>query len=515
MTNRLENDLLERVVGLVKARGLEAYLVGGTVRDWLMGRPVKDLDFAVHGDALALARHVADELGAAYVPLDPERNTARVVIREPQETGSWVPSRHIDMAGIRGADIEADLWGRDFTVNAIAVDINHLTEEPLPILDPTGGQQDLERRRVRAVSETVFEDDPVRLLRAVRLAAQIEGYIEPRTQGLMRKSAALLSMTSPERIRDEFVKILLLPDASTRVRLLDAFGVLKQFLPEVAALHGLSQPLPHVYDAYEHSLATLAELDLVLRSLLGGAPSPAVVLGPVATYASELRQHLVPPLVGERTRAVLLKLVALLHDIGKPATRSVEPTGRVRFLRHEFVGAMMAAEVMRRLRFAGREVRLVEGVVRHHMRPLLLGDARQVTRRTVYRFFRDAGPAGRAALVFSLADYRGTRGAAVRADAWARRLNVVRVFLERYFTQHAQVVAPPKLIDGNDLMRAFSLQAGRQIGLLLEAVREAQAAGLVATRDGALTLAEGLLQDPKALEALAAGLETEDEILTG
>lgn len=523
MNNLLEDNLLERVVALLKARDVEAYLVGGTVRDWLMGRPIHDLDFAVRGDAMALGRRAADALNGAYVPLDLERNTSRVVVKVPPAAGPDQPvSRHVDFAGLRGDDIEGDLWARDFTVNAMAIDILDVEQARPPVLDPTGGQEDLSRRRVRAVSETIFEDDPVRLLRAVRFAAQLQGYIEPDTQALMRQHAALLPTTSPERIRDELVKILLLPASVPQVRLLEAFGILEIILPEVVALQGVTQSPPHVYDVYDHTLMTLAAVERVLGALLRSSatalpeqvppdapPAAADFLGPVATYAPELREHVTPALVGDRPRLVLLKLVALLHDVGKPAARSVDPDGRVRFLRHEHVGSKMAARVMRRLRFGGREVRLVAGIVRHHIRPLLLGDASQVTRRAVYRFFRDAGSAGLDTLLFSLADYRATCGPTIRPEGWARRLDVAQLFLKRYFLQHSQVVTPPKLIDGNDLMRVLDLEPGRQIGLLLEAVREAQAAGLVATREEALTLAEGLLQDAEALEALAAGAEEE------
>jgi len=503
VNNPFKNNLLERVVALLRTQDVEAYLVGGTVRDWRMGRPVQDLDFAVRGDAMALGRQVADAVGGAYVPLDPERNTSRVVVKVPPDPeAAHAVTRYVDFAGLRGGDIEADLRARDFTVNAMAVDVRHLTQARPPILDPTGGQDDLSRRRVRAVHENVFKDDPVRLLRAVRLTAQLQGYIEPQTQALMRQHAGLLPSTSPERIRDELVKILLLPASAPSVRLLDDFGMLKIILPEVTMLRGVTQSPPHVYDVYDHTLMTLAAMEQIVEALMAeGMPSDRL-LGPIARYAPELRAHLLPPLVGDRPRTVLLKLAALLHDVGKPATRSVDADGRVRFLGHEHEGARIVGEVMRRLHFGVKEVQLVEGIVRHHMRPLLLGNTSQVTRRAAYRFFRDAGPAGLDVLLFSLADYRATRGVNLRPEGWARRLDVVHLFLDRYFLQHSQVVTPPKLVDGNDLMQGLNLAPGRQIGLLLEAVREAQAAGLVATRQEALALAEGLLQDPKALEAL-------------
>jgi putative nucleotidyltransferase with HDIG domain len=494
--------LLTHLVSLLTAQNVEAYLVGGSVRDILLGWPLHDYDFAVRGDALVLTRHIADELGGAYVPLDVARNVGRVVLRLGQ-ANALLPSSllNIDLAGLRGPDIQADLLDRDFTVNAMAIDVQRLGEDPPPVIDPSGGLADLEARVVRAVSEASLRSDPCRLVRAIRVAAQIGGQIESQTRAWLRHNAALLSQTSPERVRDELVRILSLPESADQLQLLDEFGLLEQVFPEVGPMRGVIQSSPHVYDVFDHTLLTVAEAESIADAVFA---EDSGFLGPVADYAGPLAQHLQDTPIADRPRWALLELSALFHDIGKPATYSVEPDGRVRFIGHQEVGVLLANQALRRLKFGTREIQIVEAAVRHHMRPLLLGSAPQVSRRAVYRFFRDTGASGLDILLLSLADFRATRGPTLTAEAWQRRLEVVKLFLDRYFQQRAEVVAPPKLIDGHDLTDVFALEPGPQYAVLLEAVREAQAEGLVANRAEALNLVEGLLSDPAALEAVAA-----------
>ncbi len=472
-------------------RDTAAYMVGGAVRDRLLGRAIHDYDVAVPADALRLGRGLADALGGAYVTLDDEQPTARVLLAEDQ----------VDVAQWRGDSLESDLALRDFTVNAMAVPLDAWADaEPL-ILDPTGGRADLVARLIRATSENSFRHDPARLLRAPRFAAQLDGRIEPQTETWLRRDVPLLPNVSPERIRDELLRCLMLPGASGIVRHLDDLGLLPHVLPEVSELKGVTQRPPHTLDVYGHSLAALTQIEAILGALdLGGVTGESKVAEALAPYREPLRAHLLEEPVVGRPRWSLLKLVALLHDIGKPATRS-ERNGVVHFYRHEEVGEAMIGRVARRLRLSSRETAWLQRVVRHHLRPLFLSDQAAPSHRALYRFFRDLGDAAPDVLLLSIADNRAKGAYAEVPNAPRGDEPVLRFAADAmqllYAEETPPVVAPPPLITGRDLIEGLHLPPGKQIGDLLEKVREAAAAGEVTTRDEALRLAQRLARQQR------------------
>jgi len=488
-----KNSIVEQVCTFLQERSIEAYLVGGCVRDWLLGRSSHDIDFAVAGDAIELARQVADRMGGAFVLLDEERGTGRVVTRG--EDGQRL---FIDFARLQGDDILADLSKRDFTVNAIAIAVANV--EPFPhLIDPFGGRRDLQLGLVRAVSELAFRDDPLRTLRAVRLAAEIGANIERETEELLRRAVHLITNVSAERVRDELSKILTLPGAARNLRYLDELGLLTTIIPELEALRGVEQSEPHYLDVFEHSLETVRWLEEVVEALEGEVTdselSPISLLSP---FAPQLGAHLLQPISGDRLRLAVLKLVALLHDVAKPATKSVDDEGVIHFYGHEGEGARVVGAILRRLRFGGSEVGLAKTIVANHMRPCLLAEEEVITRRAVYRFFRDTGEAGVDTLLLYLADHLATWGPTLRMARWRRRVEFVASMLADYYERHRKVISPPKLISGHDLMDEFGLEEGPRIGKLLEAVREAQAEGEVRTKEEALALVRELLTQMQA-----------------
>ena len=478
-------DIVRRMAA---ERGLRVWLVGGAVRDALLERPVHDWDFAIDRDALRLARAVADALGGAYFPLDTERGAARVVLA----VGNASPL-DLDFAVLRGADLEADLLARDATVNAMALD------ETGELIDPAGGQADLAARCIRATSEHAFQDDPVRLLRAVRAEAELDFEIEPRTVAWVRRDAPLLALSSAERVRDEFVRMLTLPGVVAHLQRLDHLGLLPHVVPELESLKDVTQSPPHRFDVWRHTLLALDTVEGVVDAVTGQevagglADVPRAAWGDLARvlgqFAGDVSAHLAVEVSGGRDRALLLRLATLLHDLGKPETWSWGEDERIHFYDHEPVGARIAAARLHELRFSRDEVERVRVMVEAHLRPAHLAYAERVTRRAVYRYFRAAGDAGVEVALLSLADRLSTWGPNLQDQGWARHLAVAETLLTHYFERHAETVAPPSLITGHDLMAALGLSPGPEVGRLLEAVREAQAAGEVTTRDEALALA--------------------------
>lgn len=494
----LDRKLLQRLADFFAAQEVEVYLVGGTVRDWLLGRASQDLDLAVTGDALALTRRLADHLNAAYVLLDADHPTARAVLRRP--AGS---TRYIDVAQWRADTLEGDLAARDFTVNAMAIELRDALSGDVTIIDPLGGQEDLGRRQLRAISERPFQDDPLRLLRAVRLAAELDFTIEPETQTWIRRHAESIAKPSAERVRDELVRLFARFDTARYLRLLDDLGLLAPLLPELVACKGVTQPPSyHAWDVFDHSLMAVERLEVLFESLdlvptERSGPSPdianrSLLHDKLEPFSTPLREHLRTELVKGRPRYVLLKLLTLLHDVGKPQTRSVDEEGAIHFYRHEWVGAAMVGRILRRLRFGAREVNTARTVIRHHMRPKWLANAEELSNRAVYRFFRDTGAAGIDVALLSLADLLAQHPQ-LDAQALERQLAVTQRLLTAYY-QDRRLVEPPQLVRGDDLMKEFGLEEGPLIGELLEAIREAQAVGTISTRDEALELARQALR---------------------
>jgi putative nucleotidyltransferase with HDIG domain len=449
------------------------YLVGGCVRDRLLGRPTYDLDLAVPGDGLALARRLANHFGGAYYPLDEARGTGRAILAG--EAGHLA----VDVARFRGETLAADLADRDFTINALAADVR----TPGEVIDHHGGVADLAARFIRPVSEHSIRDDPLRALRALRQAAALGFTLAPETETLIRRDGPALADVSAERVRDELARLLARPQATPSVRHMDDLGLLTVVLPELEPLRGLEQPPPHHLDGLAHSIETVQELE----ALLDGERAVANIQY-LAPFAGRLSTHLAEKLGGERPRLVTLKLAALLHDLGKPASQMVDEQERIRFLGHDRLGAKLIGAALRRLRFTRDEVRLGETIVRHHMRPLLLASQKSVSSRAVYRFFRDTGDAGVDVLLHALADHRATYELGAEGDPWPCLVALTARMLADYYERGEQRVTPPPLMDGYDLLREFGLEPGPQIGELLEAVREAQVSGEVNSRDEALAL---------------------------
>ena len=476
-------SLLARIDALATSRGLRCYAVGGTVRDALLSRAIADVDVAVNGDACAFARGLADELAGHYVELDDEEDVARVVLPGAGDV------KHVDIAALHGP-LADDLRRRDFTIDALAA--------PMPggeVTDVCGGVGDIERRIVRMTSRHALADDPLRLMRAVRIAGELGFGIEDETAATVRTLAPRVVEAAGERRRDELARMLALPETFPAVRRLDALGLLDALIPELADGRGVTQPENHhSYDVFEHGLRAVEAMDWML------APSPpnefAQALWDEFSWAeAAVRGYMAEAISEGRTRGATLKLAALLHDIAKPATRTLQADGRIRFFGHADAGAQIAARIMRRFRFAARETAFVRVLVAEHLRPVQLAAVGEVpTRRALYRFYRDLGDAVPAVLFLALADAAASRGSRMTLSDWRRHARYMSSLLVRS-GRDAGIVDPPRLLTGRDIMSRFGLPEGPRIGRLLEELREAQAAGEVSDQREALAFVGGRIED--------------------
>jgi len=458
------SDALEAVAALAG----RAWLVGGALRDRLLERPTADLDVAVEGDPRGVAAQLARRISGHRFALSEGFGAWRVIARDR----SW----NIDLLPLAGSSIEADLARRDLTVNAIA--------QPLPageLIDPFGGLDDLRARRLRMVSATAFEDDPLRTLRLARLATELDFTIDPNTLGAARRSARGLSRVAPERSFAELRRIIICPRVVAGLRLLGELEITPVLLPELAALRGVEQSHYHHLDVYEHTLAVVDQAVQLQRA-------PERVLG---EHAPAVDEFLSAPLANELTRWQALRFGALLHDIAKPQTRAVSEQGRVTFIGHDAAGQRSASEILLRLRASQRLAEHAASLTRHHLRLGFLVHQAPLSRRAVYRYLRDTAPVQVDVTVLSVADRLATGGARSE-EAIARHLALAEQLLGEALRWVAAPPRPP--IRGDRLADALGITPGPRLGSILAELEEASFAGEIVSEAEALDRARTLLR---------------------
>ncbi|MBS1871420.1 MAG: HDIG domain-containing protein [Actinobacteria bacterium] len=456
--------------------GTRAWLVGGAVRDRLLGRDGRglDLDLAVGGDVEAAARTLARAARAAVFALSEDFGAWRVVARG----GAW----QADLSPLLGETIEQDLLQRDFTINAIA--------EPLaggaPV-DPTGGREDLAARRLRMVAPAAFAADPLRVLRLPRFACELALAVEPATIAAAAWHAGALAGVAAERVFGELKRIVASPDPLAGIELMERVGAVDAVLPELAALAGVEQSAYHHLDVYGHTLAVLAEAVALERD-------PVAVFG--EQHGVAVAGLLAEPLADELTRGAALRFGALFHDVAKPQTRTVSDEGRVSFWHHDSQGAEVSREILARMHASERLRAHVAALARHHLRLGFLVRERPLPRRVEYRYLKACEPVEVDVTLLSVADRLATRGR--RSDeAIAKHLQLARELIGPALAWRAQG-PPPALVRGDELADALGIARGPRLGTLLAELEEAAYAGEVATRADAIAYARTLLEPGEA-----------------
>jgi putative nucleotidyltransferase with HDIG domain len=443
--------------------GRRAWLVGGAVRDRLLARPTDDLDLALDGDAGDAARELRQATGGAAFPLSEAFGGWRVVGPDRD----W----QVDVLPLAGGDLASDLAARDFTANAMA--------EPLAggdVIDPHGGLPDLQARRLRVVAPTAIEADPVRAIRAVRLAVELRWTIEPDTLRAVRAHAPQLTRVAPERVFAELKRVVGAEHPADAVRLMTDAGVTAAVLPELLEMQGVEQNVYHHRDVHDHTLEVLDAAAALERDPAGAG---------LGEQGAAVAAHMAQPLADELTRWGGLRFAALLHDIAKPATRGVRADGLgLSFVGHDRLGAEMATAILRRLRTSRALAEHVAALTEHHLRLGFLVHERPLERRSVFRYLRTTAPRAVDVTVLTVADRLATRGRNAE-PAIAAHLDLARRMLAEAFAFRPQ----PPLVRGDELARALGLAPGPRLGDLLAAIEEDRFAGLVTTREEAIARA--------------------------
>jgi poly(A) polymerase len=447
---------------------VSAWVVGGAVRDELLGRPTDDYDLAVAGDSKAAARTLARATGAASFPLSESFGAWRVVGRE-----GW----HVDLVALREDGLEGDLRARDFTVNAMA--------RPLgggELIDPTGGRADLEARRLRMTSERALPDDPLRALRAIRFAVELSFALDRDTAAAVRRVAPRIGEVAGERVFAELRRIVCAPAPAAGLALMSEHGVTAIVLPELEALRGVTQSVFHHLDVHDHTLEVLDAVTVLERD------PAAVGLG---RHADAIVATLAEPLADGLSRGQAMRFAALLHDAAKPATRAVTPEGRVTFIGHDREGARLAVDVLRRLRTSQRLIDYVTALTRNHLRLGYMVHELPLTRRSAWRYLEDTAPYETETTVLTVADRLATRGRNA-GPAIAAHITLAGDILDHCLARRTGG-RPAPLVRGDELMRRLGVGPGPMLGRILAQLEEDAYAGDVTSADDAVRRARELL----------------------
>lgn len=452
--------------------GAPAWVVGGAVRDELLGRPVADLDLVLEGDVRGAAKALSRAVGGPAFELSDAYGAWRVIGPDRR----W----QADLAPIQGGSLAEDLAQRDFTVNAMA--------RPLAggaVVDLHGGADDLAAGRLRMVSAASFDADPLRVLRLARFAAELALAPDPETLAAARERAPRIVAVAAERTFAELKRVIAADRVLEGLALMDALALTPHVLPELSALRGVEQNRYHHLDVHDHTLEVLAEAVALERE-------PGAVLGSPALDAP-LRAFLAQPLADELTRATALRFGALLHDAAKPETQAFHEDGSVLgFPGHADLGAERSRAALTRLRASEKLRAHVALLARHHLGLGYLVHKTPLDRRTIHQYLVRTSPVEVDVSLLSIADRLATRGR--KADeAIAKHLDVARTVLPAALA-FADWTAQPPLIRGDELADALAIPRGPRLGALLAAVDEARYAEEISTADGAIALARGLVE---------------------
>lgn len=457
-------SLINKIKRILGDYAEKIYVVGGTVRDRILNREINDYDFAVLGDVSSISKLVAEKLGGSYVPYAEERGTYRVVFE----------GTIMDFTDMKGKDIYEDLLHRDFTINAMAMKLTDFFDMDF-IIDPMGGLNDLRNKKIKYVSENSFDDDPLRMLRAVRFASMYKFNIEEKTKHLIKEKANLIKNISSERIMHEIYIILKSKESFKYIRLMDELGLMDAIFPEVYKMKDIGKCYYHVLDAWHHSIKTVEEYENIIEDLR----FPVDISKMICEYLDKDLSS------GKKIRDIL-KLAALFHDIGKPESIYIDAENHIHFYNHDIKGEKVLSGITRRMKMGKKESSLIKKMVLYHMNPLSIY-VNGISNKPLFKLFSDLEDDSIGCLLLSQADVVSTRVAADRlSDAEHYRDFILRMF--RRYVDYNNTKTP--LLTPLDIIVNFDLKNYKLLNQILYEIRKNQFYGDIEDRNDAIKFVE-------------------------
>ncbi|MCF7870517.1 MAG: HD domain-containing protein [Candidatus Omnitrophica bacterium] len=461
---------IDKISELAKETKIKVWLVGGFLRDSCLdtSKDLIDFDFCVEKNIDLFVKKISESLRKKVIVLDKKNSSFRIVVNKNKKNYSY------DFILMRGRGIKQDLSQRDFTINTLALDIT----EPKKILDYYGGIKDLKKKKIKALSDSVISDDPLRILRGFSFASKYGFNIEARTLKFFHSYREKLKKVSYERINQELFKIFDSKKSYKIIKKMNELRVIDQIMPYVEKMRKTGQGGFHHLNVWDHSIETLKQFELLSERKIKNK--------------QEVRDFLNQQLGGGRKRGQIIKLACLIHDAGKPFVKKKTKT-RTIFHMHEKIGREISSKFAKRMRLSKIERQKIAKMVFWHLRPGYLADQVTPSRRAVYRFFRDTQEEGVSVILLSLADWRATRGPLTNSLKRKRHEKVMLKLVESYFAEKKKKPVP-RIIDGWDLINRLGVKEGPEVGKILAKIKELQALGKVNKKSEALEAAKDILK---------------------
>ena len=462
--NRIRNDAI--LNNLASFFNNEIYLVGGAVRDILLGKETVDRDLIVTDeDAKSFSLKVADFLGGKFIPLDEENKIYRVVLSDK--------INYLDITNPVENCLEKDIMRRDLRVNAIAVNIR--TGE---IYDPANGINDFRNKILNAIREENFTDDPLRLLRIFRFHSILGFEISQELMEISKKYCALINKPAKERIEYELMKLFSGEFAHSALIKLDECNILEYIYPFVKELKQVPPNAHHHLDLFHHSIESVKQIQKFYEQ------------------ADEYtKSHLERVDFGGFSRLAHLKLAAFMHDIGKFSTWTIEEnTGRHRFIKHDYAGAKLVPQILKKLMFSNKQIDYIKSMIKNHMYPSMVVSAPDLNEKVMMRYARKMEDNAIDAIIIAKADRLSALGPEVTKEMVKENLTLLDKLLDFYIRAQETIKPLPKLIDGNDIMKEFNISPSPKLGEILDKLHEAQINGDINTKEEAVEFVKSIIK---------------------
>lgn len=466
MNKIIEKIKKDKIIDLIKQHyeDAEIYLVGGTIRDFCLEKDNFDKDIVVDKiEAKKFAQTLAESIDATFIPLDEENKIYRLMLKDKINC--------IDIANLIGANIEEDLKRRDLTINSIAINL-----KTFEVIDITGGLDDIKLKKIRHISEKNFVDDPLRLLRAFRFQALLGFDVDEKTFEIIKKHISKINQPAVERIRYELIKLFEGEYAHISLINMDKTGLLEEILPVVKELKKVPPNLHHHLDLFSHSIEIVKQIQELYEK-----------------SAPEVKQHLEKVDFGGCSRFAHLKLAGFLHDIGKPGTWTIEElTGKHRFIKHDNLGSKMSLKILKDLKFSKKQSDYITKLIKLHIYPSHVVSTPDINDKIYMRFIRKMENEAIDVIILAMADRLSARGVEITDEIIEKNINNLQLLLNFYLNVKDSLVPLPKLLNGEEIMELLNLNPSKELGQIINALRDAQLEGEVITREQAVKFVKSM-----------------------
>lgn len=459
MINKInKNYIIQTIKPFIKKSNEHAYIVGGFVRDCMLGKESCDVDIVVEKEhACSFSKQLADEIDGFFVELDEKNKIYRVVFPDK--------INYVDIADCTGSCIEEDLKRRDFTINAIAYD---LTKDIL--IDVTNGIDDIKNHVIREISKENILDDPIRIFRAFRFQSQLGFELSNELKKIIKENTPCLNTTAKERINAELVKLFGGQNVVETLHSLNEYKILEFILPEVKEIKKVPKNSHHHLDLLDHSIETVKQVQCFYDM-----------------SCDEVKNHLDEEIFGGQKRLSYLKLGAFLHDVGKPSTWEIEPdSGRERFIKHDIEGAKLIEKTLKNLKFSKKQIAYIQKIIKNHIYPASVVTSNDVSEKAFLRLYRKLENETIDLIAVAYADRMSALGPEITQEMIDKNINGLKILLDGYLKEKNKLEPLPKLLDGKEIMQILNITASPKLGEIIDKLKEAQISSEVNTREEAI-----------------------------